>query len=238
MSLSASNQIESRAVRVFLPLLVAALLAGVVFVIDASPALAQSEAAADEKSEEKDSGEAAPAADEAQPAAAEGAGKDTASTPVAAAAKKAAPKGPTTDKEARSGSLDDGLEEAAGPPGWPVGKPPGPGPQGWPEGKTAADFDKPDEEGAGSGPEGWNSEDGVGVACTDYIDCVCTIADRTKGKPQAGYNHDGTCMVAKTYTTPEYEELCAEELDQLKDALEDAKEDYKANGITLPPSCQ
>ncbi len=236
MSLSASIQIESRTIRVFLPLLVAALLASVAFVIGASPALAQSEAAADEKSEEKDSGEAAPAAGEAEPAAAEGAAKDTA--PVAATAKKTAPTGPSTDKEARAGSFDADLDEAAGPPGWPVGKPPGPGPQGWPEGKTAADFDNPDKEGAGDGPEGWNPEDGVGVACTDYIDCVCTIADRTKGKPQAGYNHDGTCMVAKTYTTPEYEELCAEELDQLKDALEDAKEDYKANGITLPPSCQ
>ena len=237
VSLSASNQIESRAVRVFLPLLVATLLAGVAFVVDTSAARAQSEAAADEKSEEKDSPEAEPAADEAKPAAADVAAKDTA--PVAAApAKKAAAKGAKTDAAARAGSFDNKLEAAAGPPGWPVGKPAGPGPQGWPEGKTAADFEKPDQEGASGGPEGWNAEDGVGVACTDYIECVCTIADRTKGKPQAGYNHDGTCMVAKTYTTPDYEELCAEELDQLKDALEDAKEDYKANDITLPPSCQ
>ncbi len=204
-----------------------------------TPAVAQSEAevaedeASDSTSETKGEVEAAAASKEDPKTAAE----VTVSSPAKAAVPAASSGMPKTDAQARSGPEQPGLEPADGPADWPPGKPPGPGPQGWPEGKTAADFDNPDKEGPG-GPDGWLPEDGIGVACQDYIDCVCIMADRTEGKTIGGYNHSGTCAVAKTYTTPDYEPLCAEELDQLKDALEDAKEDYKAQGIKLPPSCQ
>ena len=202
----------------FFASLVALLASGVL--LFASPAFAQGEEAADEKAEEKkDSGEAAEPAEEAQEAAAEKPAKSSGGSG-----------GPKSDKEARLQPSDPSLEEAPGPPGWPEGKPPGPGP----EGGDAEGF----EAEAEGGGEGWKPEDGVGVGCQDYVNCVCAIAELSKGKTIGGYDHKGTCKVAKTYTTPEYEELCASELDEVKDTLEDAKEDYKAHGIKLPAACQ
>jgi len=233
VSLSASTQNALPAVRFALLLLLAAFAAGAATFTDSQPVLAQSEAEDEKSAEGSDADKEATGTEEP----AEEAGTDT-TAEVQATDSKGPVKPQKTDAAVKSGPYDGSLDEVAGPPGWPAGKPPGPGPQGWPEGKTAKDFSNPDQEGSDRGPEGWNSDDGIGVACADYADCVCKMSDRTKGKPQAGYNHEGTCKVAKTYTTPDYEELCAEELDQLKDALEDAKEDYKANGVKLPPSCQ
>jgi hypothetical protein len=193
----------------------------------AFPALAQGEKTADE-GESTQEGEGSKKEEGTAPAATPKAATPKA-VPVKPAEKKAAAKVVTP------GGPDD--QPVEGPENWPPGKPPGPGPQGWPDGKTAADFDNPDEEAPGGGPDGWSPEDGIGVGCKDYIECVCKISELTGGQTMGGYNHAGTCTVAKTYTTPEYEGLCAEELDQLKEALEDAKEDYKANGIKLPASC-
>lgn len=234
MSLSASTQNASPAVRMTLLLFLAAFVVGAATFIENPSALAQSGAEGEKSADESDESTEATGTEEP----AEGAATSTTADAALDAAPKEAVKPQKTDADVKSGPRDAELEEVAGPAGWPAGKPPGPGPQGWPEGKTAKDFSNPDKEATDGGPEGWNAEDGIGVACQDYIACVCVMSERTKGKPQAGYNHEGTCKVAKTYTTPDYEEVCAEELDQLKDALEDAKEDYKANGIKLPPSCQ
>ena len=197
----------------------------------AAPTLAEGEA----KAKEGDT------AEEAKDSKAEKAGKESgaeASASKPAAAKPAAASAPAAAKKPSAKGGDAYAEpDLGGPADWPAGKPPGPGPQGWPDGKTAKDFENPDQEAEG-GPDGGSPEDGVGVACRDYIDCVCGMAELAAGKTLAGYNHEGTCTVAKTYSTSEYEVLCAEELDQVKDALEDAKEDYKANGIKLPAACQ
>jgi hypothetical protein len=190
-------------------------------------AKASKESGAEAKASEE-SGAEAKASEEpgTEAKASEPAATDAAAASTPGPAKKAAAKGGDAYSEPGSG----------GPTDWPAGKPPGPGPQGWPDGKTAKDFDNPDQE--ATGPDGGSPDDGIGVACTDYIDCVCGMSELAGGKTLGGYNHEGTCMVAKTYTTSEYEVLCAEELDQVKDALEDAKEDYKANGIKLPAACQ
>jgi hypothetical protein len=211
----------------------------------AVPVLAQGEKAAEEgeSAEEGEASKGTTSAEEGATAkgtvsAGEEASSTAAATPKGAAAEAAAAKPAAKKaaaKEVTPGGPDD--QPAEGPENWPPGKPPGPGPQGWPDGKTAKDFDNPDQEAPGGGPGGWVPEDGIGVGCQDYIECVCKISELTGGKAVGGYNHAGTCTVAKTYTTPEYEGLCAEELDQLKEALEDAKEDYKANGIKLPASC-
>ncbi len=195
----------------------------------AAPVLAQ-----DEKSEKK--------GETSEETKADGASKESgteASASKSAATKPAAASTPGAVKKGAAKGGDAYAEPGSGGPAdWPAGKPPGPGPQGWPDGKTAKDFDNPDQE-AAEGPDGGGSpDDGIGVACSDYIDCVCGMSELAAGKTLGGYNHEGTCVVAKTYTTSEYEVLCAEELDQVKDALEDAKEDYKANGIKLPAACQ
>jgi len=196
--------------------LLVALLAAVGLVFASPSAVAQDKEKSDEKSEEK-AGDEADSADEA--------GEEDAPTQSATDTSRARPEG---DRKARAKPVDPSLKEAPGPAGWPAGKPPGPGPEG-------GDAEGSEAEGGG---EGWSADDGIGVGCKDYIDCVCTIARLSKGKTIGGYSHDGTCKVAKTYTTPEYEELCASELNEVKDTLEDAKEDYKANGIELPAACQ
>ena len=197
-----------------------------------APVMAQGDKAADEG---EDKGETP--AEEKPATPSKDAKDDTTSGEEGAAPSAAKPVSATapqtTAQEPGAPSGGDYSEPAEGPADWPAGKPPGSGPQGWPDGKTAKDFDNPDQE----APGGASPNDGIGVACEDYIECVCTMSDITKGKTIGGYNHSGTCTVAKTYTTAEYEDLCAEELDQLKDALEDAEEDYKANGIKLPAAC-
>jgi len=196
--------------------LLVALLAAVGLVFASPSVVAQDKDKSDEKSEEK-AGDEADSPDEA--------GEEDVPTQGAADTESSRP---ASDRKARSQAVDPSLKEAPGPAGWPAGKPPGPGPEG-------SDAEGSEAEGGG---EGWSADDGIGVGCKDYIDCVCTIAGLSKGKTIGGYNHDGTCKVAKTYTTPEYEELCASELNEVKDTLEDAKEDYKANGIELPAACQ
>jgi len=187
-------------------------LLAIVGLLVASPAVvAQDENAADEAADKKEKDEAdTEKAEQAAP------GKDSPSSTASTE--------PKSDQEARSQPIDPSLEEAPGPAGWPAGKPPGPGPDGE-DGETA--------DAAGKQPD-----DGIGVGCQDYIDCVCTIAELSKGKTIGGYDHAATCKLAKTYTTPQYEEECANELNEVKDTLEDAKEDYKAHGVKLPAACR
>ena len=195
--------------------LLVALLASVGLLFASPAVVAQDKNAADEAADEKEKSE--PDAEDPDEKAEEAA-------PGASSQSGSASTEPNSDQEARSQPIDPSLEEAPGPAGWPAGKPPGPGPDGE-DGETA--------DAAGKQPD-----DGIGVGCQDYIDCVCTIAELSKGKTIGGYDHAATCKLAKTYTTPQYEEECANELNEVKDTLEDAKEDYKAHGVKLPVACQ
>ena len=80
-------------------------------------------------------------------------------------------------------------------------------------------------------------DDGVGVACTDYIGCVCGLAKREAGRSIGGYSHAESCAETSSLIGNDVEDYCGKELDKLKEILAQAAEDYAAAKITLPASC-
>ncbi len=130
------------------------------------------------------------------------------------------------DSEGDSNDAPPEFAEGEGPfgPGPPGG--PGPPPGGWTEPAPEG------QRGPGGKPEG------KGVACQDYMDCVCAVAMRAKGEQVAGYDHADTCRIARSYTGNSMEEQCGNDLDNFKNALHDAQEIYKAKGIKIPAACQ
>jgi len=107
----------------------------------------------------------------------------------------------------------------------------GPGPDLGAEGEQA-----PGPEGADGGPRR-PEDDGIGVACADYIDCVCGIAKAEAERTIDGYNHRAACEKTSSLVGNQVEDFCGKELDKLKETLQTASEAYAAAKITLPASC-
>ncbi|MBJ95530.1 MAG: hypothetical protein CMP23_13790 [Rickettsiales bacterium] len=116
-----------------------------------------------------------------------------------------------------------------------------PAPQDWAEQGPGPDLS--DEERQAPGPEGADGgprrpeDDGIGVGCTDYIDCVCGLAKAEAGRSIAGYSHQEACAATATLIGNQVEEYCGEELDKLKQVLADALDAYKEAKITPPATC-
>ncbi len=108
---------------------------------------------------------------------------------------------------------------------------PGPGPDQGADGEQA-----PGPEGAGGGPRR-PEDDGIGVACADYIGCVCGVAKAEAGREIGGYSHATACAQAGELVGNSVEEYCGAELDKLKAVLDDATEAYVEAKIKLPASC-
>lgn len=107
----------------------------------------------------------------------------------------------------------------------------GPGPDLGAEGEQA-----PGPEGADGGPR-MPEDDGIGVACADYIACVCGVAEAEAGRTIDGYSHTIACEKTSSLVGNQVEEYCGNELDKLKETLQGASEGYTAAKITLPASC-
>jgi hypothetical protein len=107
----------------------------------------------------------------------------------------------------------------------------GPGPDLGADGEKA-----PGPEGADGGPRK-PEDDGVGVACADYIGCVCGIAEAEAGRVIDGYSHSSACDKTRALVGNQVEDYCGKELDKLKEILQAASEAYAAAKITLPASC-
>lgn len=118
--------------------------------------------------------------------------------------------------------------EAPEPGGW-AERAPGPG--------LGVDGEKaPGPEGVDGGPRR-PEDDGVGVACADYIGCVCGLSEAEAGRTIGGYSHTVACQESGTLVGNPAEEFCGEELDKLKGVLGEAAEDYAEAEVTLPASC-
>jgi len=118
--------------------------------------------------------------------------------------------------------------EAPEPGDW-ADKGPGPG--------LGVDGEKaPGPEGADGGPRR-PEDDGVGVACADYIGCVCGLSKVEAGRTIGGYSHTTACKESGSLVGNPAEEYCGEELDKLKEILADAAQAYVDAEITVPASC-
>jgi len=62
--------------------------------------------------------------------------------------------------------------------------------------------------------------DGTGLGCQDYIDCVCKMAERTRGLGLGPDTHDAHCSDAERHRSGVPDEECNRKLDAFKDELE------------------
>jgi len=107
----------------------------------------------------------------------------------------------------------------------------GPGPDLGVDGEKA-----PGPEGADGGPMK-PEDDGIGVACADYIGCVCGLAKAEAGRTIGGYSHVDACEEARSLVGNKVEEYCGEELDRLKGVLDEVSEAYAEAKIKMPGPC-
>jgi len=107
----------------------------------------------------------------------------------------------------------------------------GPGPDLGVDGEQA-----PGPEGVDGGPRR-PEDDGIGVACADYIGCICGLSEAEAGRIIGGYSHADACAESSALIGNQVEDYCGEELDKLKGVLGEVAAAYAEAKIVMPPSC-
>ena len=185
------------------------------------------------------------AAPSAPPSAGPEGDDDDSSSPKAAATSAASGAGVPDKKETlcsdRQDNDGDRAVDCDDTDCWSVAECEAPGPGNWDEQGPGPGLGKDGEQ--APGPESadggaWKpSDEGIGVACADYIGCVCGLFKAEEGRTIGGYSHASACEKASALVGNEVEEYCGEELDKLKGILATAADDYAAAKITMPASC-